>query len=261
MAAIEPSGFWADSHCSWLLWSRSWRRWCLPMAIRAQRRPWLPLHQVRQLMHRILQVLEIRVPSESSLRIRHVLRGRPLRKRLPNSNRRAGIGRDPSIPLSDMVTQSTAPIQAVADAMRVAADQDVTELIKLTPHRVMRELYSQTVAYWRAYADRVPNTMPKDDHLAAVANSTSATLVWVCSAITYGSAAARTAIGGRGRAASQVALVTRQIRALLESPYQSVSNGHNVSQFNAARLMARRSIPICLQVNGLQINRFYSLTS
>ena len=102
---------------------------------------WLPLHQVRQLMHRILQVLEIRVPSESSLRIRHVLRGRPLRTRLPNSNGTAGIGATPRFRCSDMVTRSTrSKYLAVADAMRSAADQ-TAELMKLTPHRVMRELY------------------------------------------------------------------------------------------------------------------------
>ena len=39
--------------------------------------------------------------------------------------------------------------------MRNAADQTVN-LVKMTPHRVMRELYEQFIAYARAFADAVP---------------------------------------------------------------------------------------------------------
>ena len=39
--------------------------------------------------------------------------------------------------------------------MRNAADQTVP-LAKLTPHRVMRELYEQFIAYARAYSDAIP---------------------------------------------------------------------------------------------------------
>ncbi len=38
--------------------------------------------------------------------------------------------------------------------MRNAADQTVA-LAKLTPHRVMRELYQQFIAYARAYSDAI----------------------------------------------------------------------------------------------------------
>ncbi len=56
--------------------------------------------------------------------------------------------------------------------MRSAADQMVA-LAKLTPHRVMRELYEQFIAYSRAYADRIPTYTPPDDNLALVAVSCS----------------------------------------------------------------------------------------
>jgi hypothetical protein len=73
--------------------------------------------------------------------------------------------------------------------MKAAADQAVA-LSKLTPHRVVRELYEQFIAYSRAYADRVATYTPRDDHLAGASNSASAVLTWICAAITYGSAPA-----------------------------------------------------------------------
>ena len=60
--------------------------------------------------------------------------------------------------------------------MREAADQTVA-LARLTPHRVMRELYEQAIAYWRAYADAIPTYESVDDHLAGVAVSTSSTIL------------------------------------------------------------------------------------
>ena len=88
--------------------------------------------------------------------------------------------------------------------MRAAADQTVS-LAKLTPHRVMRELYEQTIAYWRAYADTLPQYVPADDNLALVANSTSGALVWICSAIRYGSAPARAPLVARAAPPSDIA--------------------------------------------------------
>ncbi|MGW0158134.1 hypothetical protein ACWDUN_02325 [Mycobacterium sp. NPDC003323] len=76
----------------------------------------------------------------------------------------------------------------VADAMRSAADQTV-ELAKLTPHRAMRELYLQTIAYWRAYADSISDYKPADHELAKTAGAISSAIVWICSAINNQSAA------------------------------------------------------------------------
>ena len=78
----------------------------------------------------------------------------------------------------------------VGAAARAAADQTVP-LAKLTPHRVMRELYEQFIAYARAYSDAIPDYTASDNSLAAVAITTSTVLVTTCSAIVYGSAPAR----------------------------------------------------------------------
>ena len=62
---------------------------------------------------------------------------------------------------------------------------------KLTPHRVVRELYEQFIAYARAYVDALPTYTNLDNHLVGTVAASSITLVNICSSITYGSAAAR----------------------------------------------------------------------
>ena len=77
--------------------------------------------------------------------------------------------RDPSIPASAWTPEQRVQHEAIADAMRSAADQTVA-LVKKTPHRVMRELYEQSIAYWRTYAEQIPTYVPTDDHLASRRN-------------------------------------------------------------------------------------------
>ena len=98
--------------------------------------------------------------------------------------------RDPSVPATSWTPEQRAQHETVGRALIVAADRAVT-LSKLTPHRVMRQLYEQFIAYSRAYAARVPNYSPGDDHLAGVSNSTSSVITWICASISYGSASAR----------------------------------------------------------------------
>lgn len=98
--------------------------------------------------------------------------------------------RDPAIPADRWSPEQKAQHQDIADAMRSAADETVA-LVKLTPHRVMRELYGQAIAYWRAYADAVPTYSPEDDPLALTATAASNAIGNICSAIDWGSAAAR----------------------------------------------------------------------
>ncbi len=45
-----------------------------------------------------------------------------------------------------------------------AADQTV-QLVKLTPHRAVRELYEQFIAYARAYIAAIPTYTASDNHL------------------------------------------------------------------------------------------------
>jgi hypothetical protein len=64
-------------------------------------------------------------------------------------------------------------------------------LAKQTPHRVMRELYEQQIAYGRAYADSIPTYTPSDDFLAGANISAGESLGAICDAITFGSASSR----------------------------------------------------------------------
>jgi hypothetical protein len=98
--------------------------------------------------------------------------------------------RDPSIPAAAWTPAMRSQYQAVAEAMRASADQMVP-LVKLTPHRVMRELYEQVIVYSRAYADNIPTYTPQDDKLAIVSTTVSNAIGYICAAISYGSAAAR----------------------------------------------------------------------
>jgi hypothetical protein len=98
--------------------------------------------------------------------------------------------RDRSVPASAWTEKQRAQFIAAAQSMRGAAAQAVG-LIKLTPHRVMRELYQQFIAYARAYVERVPKYTPADNNLAGAANSASSALGAICAAIADGPAAAR----------------------------------------------------------------------
>ncbi|AFM14905.1 hypothetical protein Mycch_0078 [Mycolicibacterium chubuense NBB4] len=114
----------------------------------------------------------------------------PINDKLGAEQRRGWDKRDPSIPGSAWSSEQRAEYAEIARAMRSAADRIVSLAIR-TPHRVIRELYEQVIAYSRKYADAIPSYEPRDDHLALVAVSASATLVWLCAAIDYGSATAR----------------------------------------------------------------------
>jgi hypothetical protein len=115
---------------------------------------------------------------------------RPILDTLAGQERNGWDKRDPSIPASGWSPAVRAQYEAVGQAMRSAADQMVT-LVKLTPHRVMRELYEQFIAYSRAYADRIPTYTPPDDNLAVVSSTSMNAIGYVCAAVSYGSAAAR----------------------------------------------------------------------
>jgi hypothetical protein len=96
--------------------------------------------------------------------------------------------RDKSIPATSWSPEQRTQYEVVGRAIRNAADQTVA-LAKLTPHRVVRELYEQTIVYWRAYTDRIPSYTPPDDYLAGVGDNAASAVTSLCNAITYGSAA------------------------------------------------------------------------
>lgn len=90
-------------------------------------------------------------------------------------------------PSSQWTPEQKSEVEEVTSAMRKAADQ-VAPLIKSTPHRLIRELYAQFVAYGRAYADSVPNYQPANNGLASANVNAASAVVGICNSITRGSA-------------------------------------------------------------------------
>ncbi|CKG83073.1 Uncharacterised protein [Mycolicibacterium smegmatis] len=97
--------------------------------------------------------------------------------------------RDASLPAAAWSAEVRAQYEAVAQSMRLSADQ-LVPVAKLTPHRVMRELYEQIIAYSRAYAESVSAYTP-EDNAALVSTNASTAVSLICVAIKNGSAAAR----------------------------------------------------------------------
>lgn len=114
----------------------------------------------------------------------------PINNALAQSERNGWENRDRARAATDWTPEQRTQYNEVARAMKVAADQTVP-LAKLTPHRAMRELFEQFIAYARAYSDAVPNYKPDDNYLAGVVGATSSALVSTCAAISYGSAQAQ----------------------------------------------------------------------
>lgn len=98
--------------------------------------------------------------------------------------------RDRSIPAAEWTPEQQQLHMGAAAVLRSAAAQTVG-LAKLTPHRVMRELYEQFIAFGRAYAEKVKEYTPADNNLAEAANSAASALGAICRAIDDGAAAAR----------------------------------------------------------------------
>ncbi|MDR3660191.1 MAG: hypothetical protein P4L86_07290 [Mycobacterium sp.] len=115
---------------------------------------------------------------------------RPINDTLANSMKNGWDKRDPSIPASQWTPEMQAMYQTVGAALRNSADQAVP-LIKLTTHRVMRELYQQYVIYSRQFADKVSTYSANDNYLATVGVTAGSVIENICEAISFGSAAAR----------------------------------------------------------------------
>lgn len=136
---------------------------------------------------------------------------RPIATTLSNQQKQGWDKRDYSKPASAWTPEERVLHQSMADAVRDAADQTV-DLAKLTPHRVMRELYEQSIAYWRAYADSIPTYIEADNTLVGVASDASSAVVAICAAIENDSASAR------------IPLVKAESPAPLEGPAVNPAN-------------------------------------
>ncbi|WP_374158301.1 hypothetical protein ACEWX3_27665 [Mycobacterium sp. G7A2] len=114
----------------------------------------------------------------------------PISQKLFDEQQKGWADIDPSIPQEEWSPEQREIVEKAARDMVAAAEQ-TTVLAARTPHRVMREIYEQAVAYWRAYAAALPDYKPTDDYLASAGNGLSATLNAICAAIGYESAPAR----------------------------------------------------------------------
>src|SRR3954469_9913841 len=107
---------------------------------------------------------------------------RPILDTLAGQQAKGWDKRDASIPGAAWTPEVRAQYEVVGQAMRSAADQMVP-LVKLTPHRVMRELYEQFIAYSRGYADNISTYTPRDDKLAIVSSTAANAIGYICTAI------------------------------------------------------------------------------
>lgn len=115
----------------------------------------------------------------------------PINDTLANSLRNNGWDqRDPSIPVSAWTPEMHALYQSAGTAFRNAADQTMS-LIKITKHRVMRELYQQYVAYIHAFVGHISSYSAIDNQLVTAGSTLGSVLNGICQAITFGSAATR----------------------------------------------------------------------
>ncbi|MFI5506048.1 hypothetical protein ACIA48_01155 [Mycobacterium sp. NPDC051804] len=114
----------------------------------------------------------------------------PIDRNFSDAANKGWNGRDTQIPATDWTPELRDAYEGVGRTLRTNADQAV-QLARVTPHRVMRELYEQFIAYARAYSDAVPSYQASDDKLAKVVLSTSTVLSDVCSSIEWKSAQSR----------------------------------------------------------------------
>ena len=120
--------------------------------------------------------------------------------------------RDPAVPAAEWTPDLRNQYEAVSAAMASAADRTVV-LAKTTPHRVVRELYEQFIAYSRAYIESLQSYTEEDDRLVRVAVSSSSALSAICDAIAYGSAGARSPLVARAAPPSKTPAVSDPAQA------------------------------------------------
>jgi hypothetical protein len=103
------------------------------------------------------------------------------------SNNRWGDERDGLGPATTWTSDQRTRVEAVAASLKKAADQ-LVPLVKQTPHRLVRELYEQIIAYSRAYVASIPSYEVRDNWLASTFVSAELGMTALCNSITYGSA-------------------------------------------------------------------------
>ncbi|WP_138745268.1 hypothetical protein [Mycobacterium sp. DBP42] len=91
---------------------------------------------------------------------------------------------DYSVPAAQWTPEQRAVFDKKSAAL-TGAIKKVGDLAKRTPHRIMRELYNQYIAYSQAVIDSIPSYTSSDDNNIGASNKIFSTLNVVCSAIEY----------------------------------------------------------------------------
>ncbi|MCV7286137.1 hypothetical protein H7J87_12440 [Mycolicibacterium wolinskyi] len=91
---------------------------------------------------------------------------------------------DYSVPATQWNPDQRAAFEKKRTAL-TAAMPNVADLAKQTPHRVMRELYGQYIAYSQAWIDAMPTYSPPDNYTVAASNVFYTALNRVCDAIYF----------------------------------------------------------------------------
>lgn len=108
--------------------------------------------------------------------------------RLDSQHERDWQDHDYKVPVSEWTPELRQLYEKHSKIMSADAD-DTVALAKRTPHRVMRELFEQSIAYSRAFVQSLDTYTEKDNYLAFVGQSTMIAGVYACFAIEYKSAA------------------------------------------------------------------------
>lgn len=97
--------------------------------------------------------------------------------------------RDSSVPAPAWTPEQRSMYEAASRAMLHAANRTV-DLVTRTPHRAVRELYQQFIAYVHAFVSGLDSYSEAANDLVVVTDSSANALSRMCAAIGYGSASA-----------------------------------------------------------------------
>ncbi|MGV0743574.1 hypothetical protein [Mycolicibacterium sp. XJ870] len=92
--------------------------------------------------------------------------------------------RDPQIPATQWTPEQRAMYETVGKALTQAVSL-ATNLVNQTPHRVMRQLYAQFVAYSRMFIETIPSYDANSDAFSSVSLSAMSALSNICGGIDY----------------------------------------------------------------------------
>lgn len=88
---------------------------------------------------------------------------------------------DPQIPANRWTDTRRSRYQEALGQLNIAADKYL-QVAKRTPSRVMRELYLQSVAYYKAFATRIDSYVPETHNFALAAKYYVEAIEYICSA-------------------------------------------------------------------------------